>query len=99
MNNLLLNIADEFEVSMEVLCMETGRSRLEMQRILGADSIIYPGGVRKQVMDQLLMLSHEIRDKEIARTLAEDQRRRKYLRTIGQKYGIHLGQNEDPFEF
>lgn len=50
-------------------------------------------------MDQLLMLSHEIRDKEIARTLAEDQRRRKYLRTIGQKYGIHLGQNEDPFEF
>ena len=98
MNNLLLNIADEFEVSMEVLCMETGRSRLEMQRILGADSIIYPGEL-KAVMDQLLMLSHEIRDKEIARTLAEDQRRRKYPRTIGQKYGIHLGQNEDPFEF
>lgn len=56
-------------------------------------------GEFKAVMDQLLMLSHEIRDKEIARTLAEDQRRRKYLRTIGQKYGIHLGQNEDPFEF
>lgn len=47
MNNLLLNIADEFEVSMEVLCMETGRSRLEMQRILGADSIIYPGSSKQ----------------------------------------------------
>lgn len=94
----LTDIADEFGLSVEEICAETGRSRSDLQRILGSDSIIYPGEF-KELMTELLMISYDICEAEIEKAKADNHRRKKYLETMAKRQGIHLGYNEDPFEF
>lgn len=94
----LTDIADEFGLSVELICEATGRSRPDLQRILGPDSIIYPGEL-KELLTGLLLMSHDIREAKIRRAYADSHRRKKYLETMAKRYGIHLGYNEDPFEF
>ena len=52
----LTDIADEFGLSVELICEATGRSRPDLQRILEPDSIIYPGEL-KELLTELLMMS------------------------------------------
>lgn len=94
----LTDIADEFGLSVELICEATGRSLPDLQRILEPDSIIYPGEL-KELLTELLMMSHDICEAEIERAKADNRRRKKYLETMAKRQEIHLGYNEDPFEF
>ena len=94
----LTDIADEFGLSVELICEATGRSRPDLQRILEPDSIIYPGEL-KELLTELLMMSYDICEAEIERAKADNRRRKKYLETMSKRQGIHLGYNEDTFEF
>ena len=94
----LTDIANVFELSVKEICAETGRSLPDLQRILESDSIIYPGEF-KELLAELLMMSYDICEAEIERAKADNRRRKKYLETMAKRQGIHLGYNEDPFEF
>lgn len=96
--SILSELAESFCMNEKELCLRAGYTRMDMERILEADTVRYPGEFM-EMMNRLTVMSIKMRDNEMRLAAENHLCRLGCLEEMAEEHGMDIRPSEDPHVF